>query len=338
MPPPRRPYAAPPVAQPSSSASRWSYSSTCRCCAATSPPIPAWSPPRRIPGPAASPSIVRPQPPAFCSKRWSAHPRSPASPSIRSGPAPPRRFERGNTFRVRLDQGSLASVTDIALLGGANTAAIRNEDGEWEVLQFASAVLTAPATYLLSTLLRGQAGTELAMRSPVAAGARFVLLDGAPVQVDMTPDEVGLAFNWKCGPASRDIGNPSYLDVTHTFTGRGLVPLSPVHLRGTRSAGDLTITWKRRTRLGGDSWDSVEVPLGEDSERYEIDILDGSDVVRTLSATTPTVTYTAADQTADFGSPQSSVSVRIHQLSTTAGRGTPRSTDAVTPLPSGERT
>ena len=77
-------------------------------------------------------------------------------------------------------------------------------------------------------------------------------------------------------------------------------------------------------RIGGDSWDSVEVPLGEDAERYEIDILDGSDVVRTLSATSPTAVYTAAQQTDDFGSPQSSVSVRITQLSTTAGRGTPR--------------
>ena len=62
--------------------------------------------------------------------------------------------------------------------------------------------------------------------------------------------------------------------------------------------------------------------LGEDTERYEIDILD---VVRTLSATSPAATYTAAQQTADFGSPQPSISLRIHQLSTTAGRGTPRS-------------
>jgi hypothetical protein len=67
------------------------------------------------------------------------------------------------------------------------------------------------------------------------------------------------------------------------------------------------------------------VPLGEDSERYEIDILDGSDVLRTLSTTSPTATYTATQQTDDFGSLQSSVSLRIYQLSTTAGRGTPRS-------------
>ena len=143
----------------------------------------------------------------------------------------------------------------------------------------------------------------------------------------MTQDEIGLAYTWKCGPASRDIGSPHYLDVEHTFTGEGLKPLSPVHVRGARSSDDLAITWVRRTRIGGDSWDGVDVPLGEDDERYEIDILDGADVVRTLTATSPSATYTAADQTADFGSPQSSISLRIFQLSTTRGRGTPR--DAV---------
>ena len=84
----------------------------------------------------------------------------------------------------------------------------------------------------------------------------------------------------------------------------GLKPLCPVHVRGARSGGDLAITWMRRTRIGGDSWDAVEVPLGEDSESYEVDILDGATVKRTLAATTPAATYTAADQTADFGAPQ----------------------------------
>ena len=234
------------------------------------------------------------------------------------------RFDRATTVRVKLDQGALASATELALLAGANVAAIQNDDGAWEVLQFQSAVLTAPATYTLTGFLRGQAGTEHAMRAPLAAGARFVLLDGALARVDMTQDEVGLNYNWKCGPASRDIGSPHYLDAEHTFTGEGLKPLSPVHLRGVRDGDDLAISWTRRTRIGGDSWDDVDVPLGEDDERYDIDILDGADVVRTLTATVPSATYTSADQTADFGSPQSAIALRIFQLSPTRGRGTPR--------------
>jgi hypothetical protein len=242
-------------------------------------------------------------------------------------PLPPgavSRLDRATSVRVKLDSGALASVTELALLGGANLAAVRNEDGGWEVLQFLSAVLIAPATYTLTGFLRGLAGTEHAMRAPVAAGARFVLLDGSLARIDMTEDEIGIAFNWRCGPASRDIGSPHYAQVAHTFVGEGLKPLSPAHVRGSRLDGDLNLTWVRRTRVGGDSWDGIDVPLGETEERYEIDILDGSTVKRTLAATSPSAVYTAADQTADFGSPQSSVPLRIFQLSATRGRGTPR--------------
>ena len=68
------------------------------------------------------------------------------------------------------------------------------------------------------------------------------------------------------------------------------------------------------------------MPLGEDAERYEVDILDGGDVVRTLAATTPSVTYTTAQQTTDFGSPQPGYAVRIYQLSASFGRGQARET------------
>jgi hypothetical protein len=50
------------------------------------------------------------------------------------------------------------------------------------------------------------------------------------------------------------------------------------------------------------------------SEAYQIDILNGSTVVRTLSVSSPTVAYSATQQAADFGAPQSSVSVRIYQM------------------------
>jgi hypothetical protein len=110
---------------------------------------------------------------------------------------------------------------------------------------------------------------------------------------------------------------------SRSFIGEGLKPLSPAHVRGSRSAGDLAISWVRRTRMGGDSWDAVEVPLAEEAERYEVDILDGSTVKRTLATISPSATYTASQQTADFGAPQSSISLRAYQLSTVFGRGSP---------------
>ena len=107
--------------------------------------------------------------------------------------------------------------------------------------------------------------------------------------------------------------------------GVGLRPLSPAHVRGLRSGGDISISWIRRTRSGGDSWDTAEVPLFETSERYEVDILAGAMVKRTVSTTSPSVLYTSAQQIADFGAPQSQVSVKVYQLGAVYGRGTPRS-------------
>jgi hypothetical protein len=235
---------------------------------------------------------------------------------------PAGRWDRGNVLRVSMANGGLASAEEILVLGGANLAAVENADGAWEVIQFAEASLVSPGVYDLSGLLRGQAGTEGAMRDPVAAGSRFVLLDERVGQVDMLPGEIGLPFNWKYGPSTYDIGHPAYTTkLAFAFRGIGFRPLSPVHVKGQFSSGDMIIGWVRRTRIDGDGWEQTEVPLGEESEAYEIDIMNGSTVVRTLTASLPGATYTAAQQAADFGAPQPSYTLRIYQLSPIYGRG-----------------
>ena len=242
-----------------------------------------------------------------------------------TGPA--YRYDRSNQLFVMLDYGELESVTEDALLNGANFAALQNGDGEWEVLQFKDAELVAPAKYQLTTFLRGQFGTESAMRDPLAPGARFVLLDSAVTAVDMTPDEIGLALSWKYGPSVTDIDDAAYVTATHAFVGTGLRPLSPVHLQGKRNPanGDWTFVWTRRTRVGGDSWQSVEVPLGEDAETYLLEIFDSGDAVRMIELEEPAFLYTAAMQTADFGSTQWNVLIRVTQVSPVYGAGVPAS-------------
>ena len=240
---------------------------------------------------------------------------------------PEARFDRGNTLRVAIAGGELSSVTTLQLLGGRNAAAVRNGDGRWEVLQFARAELVATGVYELSDLLRGQAGTGEAMRTPLPAGSPFVLLNSSLVALPQTLADVGLAYSWRCGPASRNIGDRTYATTTHTFAGIGLRPYAPVHVRALRNTpelGDLTMTWVRCTRTGGDSWDVVEVPLGETSEGYEVEIVGGGEVKRVLSSATPQIVYRADDQANDFGSPQPSYTVRVYQMSAVYGRGAPR--------------
>ncbi len=239
-------------------------------------------------------------------------------------PGPEGRLDHGTRLRVKVEGEALTSCTLLQLYSGRNVAALRNADGAWEVLQFANAALIAPGTYELTGLLRGQGGTEGAMRLPLSAGARFVLVNTALARLDLTASEVRLPYSWRIGPATRDIGDATYATRSHAFAGLGLRPLSPVHVRAVRSDGDVLLSWVRRTRVGGDAWESPEVPLGEDAEAYEVEVLDGDDVKRTLTASSTSVVYSAAEQTSDFGGPQSLLDVRVYQVSASYGRGAPR--------------
>jgi hypothetical protein len=96
-----------------------------------------------------------------------------------------------------------------------------------------------------------------------------------------------------------------------------------VHLRAVRGGDGIVLSWIRRTRLEGDSWEVVEVPLSESEERYEVDILDGDSVRRVLQATASQVLYPAAQEIEDFGAPLDAIAVRIAQMSAVAGRGYP---------------
>jgi hypothetical protein len=239
---------------------------------------------------------------------------------LRRGPT--GRWDRVNRVHVKLFGGALASVSDGALFAGANAAAVRRPDGAWEVLQFAAAELVGERTYELSRFLRGQAGSEWAMGDPLPAGSPFVLLDEHVVPIARGLDALGRPLQLRLVAADRDHGDIAAVSLTATPTATALRPLSPVHLRAVRSAGGIEFRWIRRTRIDGDSWEAQDVPLGEAFEKYQLDILDGASVLRTLETAVPNVLYAAADEIADFGAPQDALSVRLAQVSATVGRGT----------------
>jgi GTA TIM-barrel-like domain/Putative phage tail protein len=242
-----------------------------------------------------------------------------------SGPA--WRWDEVNSLCVQLTGGTLASLDDLSVLGGANALAVQNAGGEWEVLQFATAALTAPNRYTLSKLLRGQAGTENEMGSPVAAGARVVVLNTAMQQLSLPQDQYALAFNYLWGPQGKPISDPSYQGASLQFEGVGLRPFAPCQLKAVYDAGgsDLVLSWIRRDRSpGADSWEAAEIPMSESSESYDVEILDASgNVVRTFaSLPSPDATYTAAEIASDFASGlPSPFRFTAYQLSSVFGRG-----------------
>jgi hypothetical protein len=198
-------------------------------------------------------------------------------------------------------------------------------------LQAGTATLVAPGRYSLTRLLRGQFGTEDAMAASLAAGARFLFLDSTVQRASVLLSEIGLPFHWRIGPASLPVSDDTFDALTFTPTARGLKPWSPAHVedpsRTGYTGGDLTLRWVRRDRaLLADSWEVASIPMSEASEAYEVDILDGSAVLRTLETGTPSVTYTAAQQVADWGAPLApgrTLRIRVCQISATVGRGVP---------------
>ena len=224
-------------------------------------------------------------------------------------------FDIASTVDVILQDGELESVTKTEVLNGANLALMGDE-----IVQFQNASLVADKKYQLSGFLRGRFGTECAISSH-ALGERFVLLNETIIKEKFGSYLVGSSKYFKAVSFGMSLSDVAA--VSQTLSGKSLKPLSPVQIYGSRDgSGNLLITWKRRTRIGGEFRDLVDVPLAEESEKYEIDVMNGANVVRTISATTPTATYSAAQQVTDFGSAQSSLTVKIYQISAVVGRGT----------------
>lgn len=235
---------------------------------------------------------------------------------------PTSRWDRGGEVRVALYGGALASVTEPRVLDGANAAAVLNTAGTWEILQFANAELVGDKTYKLSRLLRGQAGSEYAIADPLPAGSPFVLLDDHVVTIARGLGALDRAIDLRIVATGRSHDDPSALAMTVTPQPTALMPLAPVHVKASREGGGIHVSWIRRTRRDGDNW-GVEVPLGEDSEAYTLDILSGASVVRSIPCTAPSALYAGADELDDFGAPLTVLHGRVSQMSSTVGRGHP---------------
>jgi len=235
-------------------------------------------------------------------------------------------WDRTNSVTVDLysPATSLDSREELDVLNGANLAWLGAQDGSrGEIIQFADATYVSDTTYTISTLLRGLYGTEHEIDNH-GDDEVFVLLD---------PTSVGSAAfgrtDWNeiyAYFASTEYNsNIDTFGFTMVNTGIRSKPLSPVHVQGVRDASNnLTVTWQRRIRGTINGLGGAEEPLNEESEAYEVDITGpGGVVLRTVSATSETITYTGTDQFNDGLTPGDPVDLRVYQISATKGRGYP---------------
>lgn len=228
-------------------------------------------------------------------------------------PGPVGRFDPANHVLVDVLAGAFSSASRGAVLAGENQLALRAGNGGWEVLGFVGAEEVAAGRFRLTGLLRGLGGTEDATAAGAFVGTEVVLLDAAVRPLGLAGAERGAAQNWILEP----MGLATELSGPFVFDGglRAEMPLSPVHPRVVRRAsGDLHISWIRRSRIEADAWTEGDVPLDEAEERYRLEILSDSAVLRSVELGAAAYTYMAADETADFGAPQTALSIRVRQL------------------------
>jgi hypothetical protein len=225
---------------------------------------------------------------------------------------------------VQMQSGAerIEGATDLEVLNGANLAALIADDGRVELIQFVVADPLGGGRFTLRRLLRGRRGTEDA--GAFATGAVFLLLDGSLVRGTSPLGALNITERFRFVGVFQTVQTAS--ELRQLMLGRGEQPYAPVHIAGTRDgSNNLIITWVRRTRIGGELVDLTgAVPLGEAAELYEVDIRNTADTATLRSftgLTSTTVTYTAADQTADGLTPGDPVRVRVYQISAIVGRG-----------------
>lgn len=235
------------------------------------------------------------------------------------------RFGRAVKVKVEFFGGEASSVSRLALFRGANALAVRAANGAWEILQFEQAEETAAGVFTLSNLLRGQLGTEDAMRAGAAAGADAVMLDDAVVPAGLLPGEAGLALNWRAGPAGFDFSDRYFASKTATGGVRAKLPLSPVHLKAwLDGAGGFRFGWTRRGRLDADAWGAGDIPLGEEREAYLVEVAAaGGAVVRSATVTDAAWQYAAVAVAGDFATLPSALDLTARQMGTGVGPGLP---------------
>ena len=236
-------------------------------------------------------------------------------------PGPVARIDRGAALLVKVRGGALASVTERQMLAGANIAALCGDDGAWEIFSFAGAELVGEGEYRLTSLLRGLGGETHLARRKLGVGAQFVLLDGAIVPLVAGLSRLGVENAWRVGPADRDHADAASVTFGSAATSKTLAPYAPARVRARRTAEGVTFSIIRRSRREADGWDLIEIPLGEASEAYELEVLRNGAVVRTLSGTQTNILYPTAVEAVDFGGAQSGFDLRAYQISAAVGRG-----------------
>lgn len=222
----------------------------------------------------------------------------------------------------------LQNATDeLSFIAGENCVAI-GRPGNWEYVFFRDVEQLGSKTVKLTGLIRAQRGTDVAAANHTDEDYAVLLASANPtfekatrVQ-SLTSASAGLNYNILVSgtPLTR-----TPVPEVDKIDGYSLAPFAPTLLKALLATGnDVVLSWTRRDRLGTNFVTDPQV-LSETAEKYDVEIMNGTTVVRTLTdLTVPSYTYTSANQTADgFTPPMAAIKFRVYQKGE-LGRGFPR--------------
>lgn len=225
-------------------------------------------------------------------------------------------WDETTEITVTLKTGTLLSMSEAAVLNGANRAQIGQE-----LIGFCNAQLIGEKTYKLSKLLRGRQGTEVYVDTH-QANELFCLMDSAVVKIDLADADRGATKKFKVVTfgSSLDVVEGEDVKIISNNTMMWNV-FKPVI---AQEGQDWIISWNERVRFDNQIKDFSTTNHDPDWAGFGVAVIGTDNAVKSSSVVQGTkFTYTAAQQVADFGIIQNSVKVSIVQMSQKWGGGFP---------------
>lgn len=218
--------------------------------------------------------------------------------------APAHVIDETNTVRVSVN-GDLSSITREQLLNELNGCLI----GE-ELCQFQTATYVSDGVYDLSTLTRGRLNSATATH---AIGSRFVLLN-APIFIEVPSSWVGRTLDIRAVTLGTIADNNPQFSVTWS-PAMSQTEWPPVAFGSTRDASNnVGISWVGQGRLGSNK----SAHASQFFDGYRVTITKGG-TSRVYLTTAQSFSYSAAQQTIDFGSATGTLTVAIAAMNRITG-------------------
>lgn len=241
----------------------------------------------------------------------------------------------GSTLRVALVgtsgfiPASAASKAELTNSSFINMALVGNE-----IIQFETVTDLGGDVYELTGIVRAKFGTDYAVNGHTS-GEKFILLGSSDGQGD--PNLLGASMPVSSGAShiaktAIDSNNPFQLEPEWNMVARNHTPFAPGSLKGEYSGDDAVFTWQYRSRYGGEWTDDLyeNVLFLDVTERYIAYLYTNQDTftpanptsyLRAVEVTSPTCTYTLADQTTDgFDNTSDDLYIQVHQIGAATGQ------------------